>query len=89
MKMRGQSTIEFTFTLVAIAFLSYGLVQIFRWTGMDLAERRFAHDQVLLNADYRQQHGMEDPNLDEMERQLTPDFYRPKQMQAVNPNWHE
>ena len=36
---RAQSTIEFTFAMVMIALLIYGLLRIFRWTGMDYAER--------------------------------------------------
>jgi hypothetical protein len=38
MKTRGQATIEFTFAMVIIALMIFGLIKIFRWTGMDYAE---------------------------------------------------
>ena len=44
---KAQSTIEFTFAMIVILFLIYGMVQIFRWAGMDLAQRRFAQDNGL------------------------------------------
>lgn len=67
MTQRGQSTIEFTFTLVVIFFLAYGMVRVLRWAGMDMAERRWAHEQVLFNGSTPRE-------------QLKPDFYRPKRM---------
>ena len=53
-KSYAQSTIEFTFVLIVIFFLVYGLIRIFRWAGMDLAERRWAYDQhaVVGGADF-------------------------------------
>ena len=47
MKRMGQSTIEFTFAVIVIMFLIYGMVQVFRWAGMDLAQRRYAQDNSL------------------------------------------
>jgi len=41
---KAQSTVEFTFAMIAIIFLIYGMVQVFRWAGMDLANRRVAQD---------------------------------------------
>jgi divalent metal cation (Fe/Co/Zn/Cd) transporter len=43
----GQSTIEFTFAMIVIMFLVYGMVQVFRWAGMDLANRRYTQDVLL------------------------------------------
>jgi len=43
-KIIAQSTIEFTFGMIVILFLIYGMVQVFRWTGMDLAQRRYSQD---------------------------------------------
>jgi hypothetical protein len=43
----GQSTIEFTFAMIVIMFLIYGMVRVFRWTGMDLAQRRWAQDNSI------------------------------------------
>jgi len=44
---KAQSTIEFTFAMVVIMFLVYGMVRVFRWTGMDLAQRRWAQDNSM------------------------------------------
>ena len=70
MTKKAQSTIEFTFVLIVIFFLSYGLLRIFRWAGMDLAERRWAHEQLLANGTTAEQ-------------QLAPDFYRPKRLHIM------
>lgn len=48
---KAQSTIEFTFAVVGIMFLIYGMVMVFRWAGMDLANRRFVQDNSILNLD--------------------------------------
>ena len=77
MKTQAQSTIEFTFVLIVIFFLAYGLVRVFRWAGMDLAERRWAHEDVLT-----------DPTSN-TDQQLNPDFYRPKRMNSVHRNWQK
>lgn len=47
MRNKGQSTIEFTFAMIAVMFLMYGMVMVFRWAGMDLANRRFAQDSAI------------------------------------------
>jgi hypothetical protein len=49
MMKKAQSTIEFTFAMIAIMFLAYGMVMVFRWAGMDLAQRRYAQDTSLTN----------------------------------------
>ena len=46
---KAQSTIEFTFAMIAIMFLIYGMVMVFRWAGMDLAQRRFSQDSSITN----------------------------------------
>jgi hypothetical protein len=70
MKNKAQSTIEFTLVLIIIVLMVWGLIQIFRWSGMDLAERRWTHDQTLING--------QTP-----EEQLNPDFYRAKRLNSV------
>jgi len=44
---KAQSTIEFTFAMVVILFLIYSMVQVFRWAGMDLANRRLMQDNQM------------------------------------------
>ena len=46
-KLTAQSTIEFTFAMVVSMFLIFGMVMLFRWAGMDLANRRLAQDRSL------------------------------------------
>ena len=53
-RAKGQSTIEFTFAMIVIVFLIFGMIMVFRWAGMDLANRRVVQDQTLalpLNSD--------------------------------------
>lgn len=47
MNKKAQSTLEFTFAVIVIAFLIYGMVQMFRWAGMDLANRRWVQDNSM------------------------------------------
>ena len=56
---KAQSTIEFTFAMVAIMFLIYGMIQIFRWAGMDLANRRVIQDSSIINLN-----GSSDPSAE-------------------------
>jgi hypothetical protein len=51
MNTKAQSTIEFTFAVIVIMFLIYGMVRVFRWAGMDLAQRRFSQDTTLTTQD--------------------------------------
>jgi len=46
--IKAQSTVEFTYAMIVIMFLVYGMVQIFRWAGMDLAQRRYLQDKSLV-----------------------------------------
>ena len=83
MKTRAQSTVEFTFAVIVIVFLIYGMVRIFRWVGMDLAGRRMAQDETLIypswpNADYSTNPNQFDPNA-----QTNPNFYRVQSMDAI------
>ena len=70
MNTKAQSTIEFTFAMIVIVFLIYGMVRVFSWAGMDLAGRRLAQDNSLVSSP--------DPKV-----QLAPDFYRVRSMDAI------
>ena len=52
----AQVILEFTFCMIIIFLLIYGTVMVFRWTGVDLVERRKAHDSLLV-ADIAQNWG--------------------------------
>lgn len=73
----GQSTIEFTFAMMVTLVLVYALVMVLRWAGLDLAERRFAHEKLLTttinpitNQEFRP------------EQQLNPNFYKPRKLET-------
>lgn len=65
---RGQSTIEFTFAVIMILLLTYGMIMVFRWVGLTYAERRYGQEKSLTRgttaeeqvgaqqADYRTRH---------------------------------
>jgi len=44
----AQSTVEFTFAMIVVMFLIYGMVQVFRWAGIDLAQRQSIQDNSLI-----------------------------------------
>lgn len=44
---KAQVSIEFTFSVIMALIMLYSVVMILRWAGLDLAERRLSHDQVL------------------------------------------
>ena len=71
LKNNGQSTIEFTFAMMVTLILVFALFMVFRWVGLDLANRRFTHDRTLTNDALRP------------EQQLTPDFYKPRKLDAA------
>lgn len=60
----GQAILEYTAGMVVVCLLINGMIAVFRWGMMDMAERRFDHDAVLRNA------------LLNTEEQLNPDFHQ-------------
>lgn len=74
----GQATIEFTFAMVIIALLIYGLLRIFQWSGMDYAEISYSADQFQTPPG-----GWQDSQLVDFELgQLGSDTYRTKRLNA-------
>ena len=68
---KGQAILEFTFAMIILMLLIYGLIMVFRWVGLDLAERRIQHEMVLTD------------NSLSPQDQVNPDFYRPIKMRTV------
>jgi hypothetical protein len=66
----GQVIIEFTFCLIIVLLMIYGVTKVFFWAGRDLVERRKAHDELLIS-------GGSPP------QQIAPDFYTPVKMNAI------
>jgi len=79
----AQSAIEFTFCMVIVTLLAYGVMKAFRWVGLDLAERRAAHDGIITAPIDEGWGDFEDGPL----KQLSPGFYRRKKMGLVFNEW--
>lgn len=74
---KGQMMMEFIFSMMVIFFMVYSTVQIFRWIGLDLAERRKAHDDKLLI-------GVAEDKSGPLS-QIDPIFYDPLPLDATAP----
>ncbi|MBF0533097.1 MAG: hypothetical protein HQL23_08405 [Candidatus Omnitrophica bacterium] len=70
-RMRAQVSTEFMFCMMVIFFMIYALYAAARWAGLDLAQRRLRHDQILNNE-----------ALD-VKEQLQPDFSQPLGLNSV------
>ena len=68
---KAQSIIEFTAGMVILCLIIYGMVEIFRWGMMDMAERRFDHDHSLLS------------QAGNTQQQLDPNFHQTRPMDAL------
>ena len=81
MQKKGQVIIEFTFCMIIVMLMMYGLVKIFRWTGVDMVERRMSHD-VTLKVGITKDYLNTDIGSGPM-RQIDDYFYKPTKMDAV------
>ena len=43
----GQVVTEFAFCMIIVMLLSYATIKAFQWSGVNLAERRAAHERTL------------------------------------------
>ena len=68
---KGQVILEFTFCMIVILIMLYGVIKVFHWTGSDLVERQRAHTKTLL------------VNTLDPREQIDPYFYAPIKMNAV------
>lgn len=82
---KAQVSLEFAFCMIAILLLIYGSVMIFRWAGLSMAERRIAHEGVLLTAvsDGYSEHLHQPTPLS----QVSLEFYTPRDMNFVFRGW--
>ena len=76
---KGQATLEFAFCMIVVFLMIYGITMILRWTGMDLAERRRAHDTRLIAPVAQDYVNPSDGPL----YQVDPYFYNPIKMNAI------
>lgn len=77
----AQITLEFIFSMMVVLVMIYSLIMVLRWSGVDLAERRLAHDQYL-TVDVNQNYGNKNIN-DGPLKQLEPSFYEPMGLKAT------
>ena len=85
MKRKGQAILEYTFCLVIILLLFYGCVMVFRWAGVNLADRRILHDQGLQAGIDENWRKFEDGPL----KQLAPGSFNMSSMNLVFNGWKE
>ena len=71
MRKKAQTVLEFSAAMVVLCLMIYGMVETFRWGMMDMAERRFDHEQSFLN------------NALNTEQQLNPDFHQVRPMDTL------
>ncbi len=75
----GQVILEFTFCMIVLFFMIYGVIMVFRWTGVDLAERRRAHTRILTQGIDKNWHDLEDGPM----KQIRPYFFSIAPMNAT------
>jgi len=76
---KGQTMIEFTFCMIVTMLMLYSTIMIFRWAGLDIVNRRKAHE-ALLNTGVAETY----PTVgDGPQKQISRYFYRPMPMKAV------
>ncbi len=71
MKDKAQTIIEFTAGVAVLCLIIYGMVGVLRWGMVDLAERRYDHDAVLMNTSLN------------TEAQLNPNFHQAQPLDAI------
>ena len=47
LKKKAQVMLEFTFCMIILFLMMYGIVMVFRWVGLDLGQRQQAHETLL------------------------------------------
>ena len=76
---QAQVILEFTFCMVILMLMIYGVFRVFRWSAVDSAERRLAHDQKIF-APIDEGYG---PPGNGPLKQIDPYFYKPIKMNAI------
>jgi len=71
MIQKAQALIEFSAGMVILCLIIYGMVEIFRWGMMDMAERRYDHDRSFSNSQLT------------AEQQLNPNFHELRPMDTL------
>ena len=81
-KTKAQVSIEFTFGMIMVLIMVYGVVHIFRWVATDFVERQRSHDATIKqNGISKKQYSS--PAQSPVVRQLEPVFHSPVDMNAI------
>lgn len=81
----GQVMLEFTFAMIIIMLMMYSMMMIFRWSGLDMAERRMSHDNAILqDVPKPLSYSMTQVYSNSPQKQLDSYFYKPIKMNAVS-----
>ena len=82
----AQVTLEFTFSMILVLLLMYGVIRVLTWASLTLAERRVAHEQSLTKRtdveSWRNIYTDPSPLL-----QLEPEFYTANKLRLVFNSW--
>lgn len=69
-KARGQVMLEFTFSMIVLLLMIYGVMMIMQWMGKSYVERRKDHDALLTGGGSPRD-------------QIDPYFHKPIKMNAI------
>ncbi len=80
-RKKAQVIMEFSLCMLIVFLMIFALIRILRWTGVDLVERRRAHDDVLYQS-IQQDYSAATP-WDGPLKQIDPYFYSSSPMNAI------
>ena len=85
---KGQVILEFTFSMIVVLIMLYGVVKVFHWAGKDIVERRIAHDTSLedqtgVDTQWGPKFGNQVTTDLDPRGQINPNFYAPTKMNAI------
>ena len=82
----AQVTLEFTFSMILVLLLMYGVIRVLTWSALTLAERRAVHEHSLTNR--TDVENWKDIYKDPSPLwQLEPEFYATNKMGLVYTGW--
>ena len=85
-KKDAQVTLEFAFSFIVLLLLLYGAMMAFRWGGVNLAERRISHEEILTRPVDEWWDDEINPHAGPL-GQLEADFYQESAMNMVFNRW--
>ena len=68
--IKGQAILEFSFCMIVILIMFYGVIKVFHWAGRDSVERQRSHDSLLIGGSNAKD-------------QISPYYHGPTRMDAI------